>query len=207
MKKVFFTLLAFAGMFFTGNKASAQIKIGVFDLDAMVSAMPGYRTVDSLLNIYQNDSLGAEYQVYLSEFQRLDSTYKADSPLVAQGKKPAAVLDYTKQQRQQMYIYLYNWRDIAQQKLSNKKGVLAQGLYQQVQAAYLKILEAKKYTLVLKPGAYEMGPRIDNLFISVAKELKLPGLPQEYLMLGQDPDAPAAGDSPAAKPSGGVKKP
>jgi hypothetical protein len=108
-------------------------------------------------------------------------------------------------------VYLVNWRDIAQQKLSNKKGVLAQGLYQQVQEAYLKVLEAKKYTLVLKPGAYEYGPRIDNLFISVAKELKLPGLPQEYLVLGADPDAPATGNAPAgggAKPATpGTKKP
>ncbi len=210
MKKVFFTILALVGMFF-GEKASAQIKIGVFDLDYMVTAMPGYRAVDSLLNIYQTDSLGGEYQVYLSEYKRLDSTFTADSPLVAQGKKPAATLDYIRQQRQQMVVYLTNWRDLAQQKFNNKKGVLAQGLYQEVQAAYLKVLEAKKYTLILKPGAYEFGPKIDNVFISVAKELKLPGLPQELLVLGQDPDAPAQGQAPAggggvAKPAGGAAK-
>ena len=210
MKKVFFTILALVGMFFAGDKASAQIKIGVFDLDYMVTAMPGYRAVDSLLNIYQTDSLGGEYQVYLSEYKRLDSTFTADSPLVVQGKKPAATLDYIRQQRQQMFIYLTNWRDLAQQKFNNKKGILAQSLYQEVQAAYIKVLDAKKYTLILKPGAYEFGPRIDNVFISVAKELKLPGLPQELLVLGVDPDAPAQGQAPAGggatKPSGGAAK-
>jgi len=206
MKKVFFTFLAFAGMFFASDKASAQFKVGVFDIDAMVTAMPSYRAVDSLLNIYQNDSLGAEYQVYVSEYKRLDSTIKADS---AAGK-PKAIIDYNRQKLQENYVYLVNWRDIAQQKLSQKKGILAQHLYQQVQEAYLKVLEAKKYTLVLKPGAYEYGPRIDNIFISVAKELKLQGLPQEYLMLGADPDAAAQGTAPAgggSKPSAAPKKP
>jgi Skp family chaperone for outer membrane proteins len=207
MKKVFFTFLAFAGMFFASDKASAQFKVGVFDIDAMVTAMPAYRTVDSLLSIYQNDSLGAEYNVYLSEYKRLDSTIKADSA----AKKPDAIIAYNRTKLQENYVYLVNWRDIAQQKLSQKKGVLAQGLYQKVQEAYLKVLEAKKYNLVLKPGAYEYGPRIDNIFISVAKELKLTGLPQEYLMLGADPDAPAQGLAPAAagaKPAaGGAKKP
>ncbi len=199
MKKVFFTVLAVAGLFFGSEKASAQFKIGVFDMDYMVTAMPGYRTVDSLLNIYQQDSLGAEQQIYLSEYKRLDSTIKADS---AAGK-PAAVIAYNKQQLQEKYIYLVNFQQIAQQKVANKKGELAQGLYKQVQAAYIKILEAKKYVLVLKPGAYELGPRIDNIFISVAKELKLPGLPQELLVLGVDPDAPT-GES--AKPTGGAAK-
>lgn len=210
MKKVFFTLLTIAGMFFAGDKASAQIKIGVFDIDYMVQAMPGYRTVDSLLRVYQSDSLGAEYQYTLSEYQRLDSTMKLDSPLVKAGTKPASVLEFENKQKMQLYTTLVNYQTISQQKLDVKKSQLAQGLYQQVQASYVKILEAKKYTLVLKPGAYEFGPKIDNLFIAVAKDLKLTELPQELLVLGVDPDAPAQGQAPAnnggaAKP--GVKKP
>ncbi len=204
MKKVFFSVLAVLAIFFAGDKAGAQtLKIGVFDIDAMVQAMPGYRAVDSMLNIYQTDSLGSEYQVYLSEFKRLDSTYKADSPLVAQGRKPAAVLQYTATQRQNMYSYLVNWNTYGQRKLEAKKGQLAQGLYQEVEAAYKKVLDAKKYNIILKPGAYEFGPHIDNVFISVAKELKLDGLPQEFLVLGDDPDAPAQPQQPAGSKSGG----
>jgi hypothetical protein len=45
-----------------------------------------------------------------------------------------------------------------------------------------------------------LGFPIDNLFISVAKELKLTSLPQELLQLGNDPDAktPAPGTKPPA---------
>jgi Skp family chaperone for outer membrane proteins len=193
MKKVFFTLLTVAGMLFAGDKASAQIKVGVFDLDEMVQVMPGYRVVDSLLRIYQADSLGAEYQIYLSEYQRLDSTLKSDS---VKGT-PKAKMDFENQQKQQAMAYLVNWQQYGNQKLEAKRGQLAQNLYQQVQASYVKILEAKKYTLILKPGAYEFGSKVDNLFISVAKDLKLTELPQELLVLGPDPDAPAQGSAPA----------
>lgn len=199
MKKVFFSLLAVSAIFFAGEKASAQqMKVGVFDIDAMVTAMPAYRDVDSMLNIYQTDSLATEYQFYFSEYKRLDSTYGVDSGLVAQGKLKPATLDYIKTQRQQMYVYLVNWQTIGQRKLEAKKGQLAQGLYTQVETAYRKVLDAKKYFIVLKPGAYEFGPHIDNIFISVAKELKLTSLPQEFLVLGEDPDAPAQQQQPVA---------
>ncbi|HWB24955.1 MAG TPA: OmpH family outer membrane protein [Chitinophagaceae bacterium] len=201
MKKVFFTLLTVAGMLYAGDKASAQIKVGVFDIDAMVQSMPGYSTVDSLLRVYQADSLNAEYQTYLGEYQRLDSTLKADSA----AKAPATKIQFENQQKQQVMAYLVNWNTYTQNKLQQKQGVLAQDLYEQVSASYQKILKSKGYTLVLKPGAYEFGSKVDNLFISVAKDLKLTTLPQELLILGPDPDAPAQSASPAnggAKPAG-----
>jgi hypothetical protein len=60
MKKVLFVLLAVAGSVFANN-ADAQGKVGVFDIDIMVQAMPGYRAVDSMLQIYEQDSLRADY--------------------------------------------------------------------------------------------------------------------------------------------------
>ena len=53
-------------------------------------------------------------------------------------------------------------------------------------------LNENKYAIVLKPQTYEFGFRIENIFVSVAKELKLRGLPQEILQLGEDPDAQPA---------------
>jgi Skp family chaperone for outer membrane proteins len=197
MKKILFSVFVLTAVSFLTEKVQAQqVKIGVFDLDIMVQAMPGYANVDSLLQIYQRDSLAAEYDVYMSEYQRLDSTYKADSALVAQGKKSKALLDYTTNERQKMAMNVAYWQQIAQNKYENKRGQLAQPLYEQVYNAYKKVLGQKKYALVLKPGAYEPGnPRdnlfqVDNLFISVAKELKLTSLPQELLQFGGDPDGP-----------------
>jgi Skp family chaperone for outer membrane proteins len=174
---------------FSGQVSAQQFKIAVFDLDLMVQAMPGYRAVDSLVDIYEKDSLSAEFEYYQWEYQRLDSTYKADSLLVAEGKKQKIHLDMIAADRQKMAINIVYWQQIGQNKSENKRGQLAQPLYNQVAGAYQKVLARKKYNLILKPNTFELGFPVDNLFISVAKELKLTGLPQELLYAGDDPDA------------------
>jgi len=210
MKKVFFSLLVLTAVLFGDEKVQAQqLKIGVFDIDVMVQVLPGYRAVDSLVQLYDRDSLSAEYDVYMSEYQRLDSTYKTDSALVAQGKKSKALLDYTTNERQKMAMNITYWQQIAQQKEENKRSQLAQPLYEQVVNAYKKVLDTKKYNLILKPQTIELGgSAVDNLFIPVAKELKLTSLPQELLQFGNDPDAPqgSTGNTPKTNSGGSTPK-
>jgi len=197
-------MLVLSAVMFAGEDVKAQqFKVAVFDIDYMVQAMPGYASVDSLLQIYQQDSLATEYNIYQSEYQRLDSTFKADS---ATGKAKA-ILDYTAGKRQEMAMNLVYWQQIAQRKSETKRGQLAQPLYVQVAGAYQKVLEIKKYNLILKPQTYEFGFPIDNLFISVAKELKLTSLPQELLQLGNDPDAKTPAPGTGTKPPATGAKP
>lgn len=189
---VFGTIMFFCAILTT---QAQSLKVGVFDIDLMVQSMPGYRSVDSLLQIYEADSLGVEYQYYQNEYHRLDSTYKADSVLVAQGKKLQALLDFTITERRKMAMNIVYWQQLSQNKMNTKRSQLSQPLFQVVTAAYRKVLARKKYTLILKPQTYEAGFAIDNIFIAIARELKLDSLPQELLYLGDDPD-PA---KPAAK--------
>jgi len=197
MKKNFFALLIIPAVLFTVEKTySQQIKIGVFDIEYMVRAMPGYASVDSLVQIYDRDSLGAQYDNYLNKYKNLDSIYKADSLRATTDAKFKTQWDSTAAQRQQIALYLINWQQIAQYNEENKRRQLAAPLYQQVADAYKKVLAAKKYNLIFKPLAYEIGSNVDNLFISVAKELKLTSLPQELLQLGPDPDAGQTGANP-----------
>ena len=204
MKKVIFSMLVLSAVMFAGEDVKAQqFKAAVFDIDYMVQAMPGYATVDSLLQIYQQDSLTTEYNIYTSEYQRLDSTFKAGS---AAGK-PKTILDYTAGKRQEMAMNLVYWQQISQRKSETKRGQLAQPLYIQVANAYQKVLQTKKYDLILKPQTYEFGFHIDNLFITVAKELKLTSLPQELLQVGDDPDAPKTAAPGGAKPPATGTKP
>jgi hypothetical protein len=193
-----------SAILFAGKQVSAQaIKVGVFDLDLMVQAMPGYHTVDSLVQAYERDSLGVEYDYNQLEYSRLDSTYKADSALVAQGKKQAAMLEFTKEERRKVALNIVYWQQIAQNKSGNKRSQLANPLFQVVAGAYRKVLARKKYSMVLKPQTYEAGFPIDNIFLAVARELKLSGLPQELLYLGDDPDP--VKQPAAAKPATGAK--
>ncbi|HKC36702.1 MAG TPA: OmpH family outer membrane protein [Chitinophagaceae bacterium] len=172
----------------TGNVKSQTVKIGVFDIGVMVQAMPAYRNVDSLMQIFDRDSLGALRDYYQSEYQRLDSTYRADSLQVATGKKSKAIFDMVAADRQKAVINIVYWQQIAQGKSDEKRAALSQNLSNMVVNAYKKVLARKKYTLVLKPQTYEGGFPIDNIFIAVARELKLTELPQNLLFLGNDPD-------------------
>ena len=187
-KKLFFVLSFFVAMLMANNSKAQTLKIGVFDIDMMVQAMPTYHIVDSMMQIFDNDSLGALKQYNESEYQRLDSTYKSDSGLVAQGKKSKAILDMVVADRQKAAINIVYWQQIAQNKSDAKRSELSQDLYKKVVDAYKKVLARKKYTLVMKPQTYEAGFPIDNIFIAVARELKLTELPQNLLYLGDDPD-------------------
>ena len=207
MKKTFsFAFIFTAFLLLSGNARSQTLKIGVFDIDVMVQAMPGYHNVDSLMQIFDRDSLGSLREYYESEYKRLDSTYKSDSAQVATGKKSKAILDMVYADRQKAMINIIYWQQIAQNKSNEKRGVLSQGMYDQVVNAYKKVLARKKYTLVLKPQTYEGGFKIDNIFIAVARELKLTELPQNLLYLGDDPDPapvkPTTQKPPVTKPKG-----
>jgi Skp family chaperone for outer membrane proteins len=206
MKKVLFVMLAFAGMFFANNaNAQGTAKIGVFDVDIAVSNMPGYRSVDSLLGLYEQDSLRGEYEFAVKEYNRLDSTYKRDS---AAGKA-ASVLNYMKDQRSQIATTIIYWQQISQQKAEQKRQELAAPLYEKVLGAYSKVLQANNYLVVLKPGAYELGSKVENVFEKVFRELKLPVPDQLRSQGAAAQDAGAQGGAGAAQPnrSGGATRP
>ena len=188
MKKAIFFFALIVSLLMSANVRSQTLKIGVFDLDIMVQTMPGYRAVDSVMQIFDRDSMGALRAYNDAEYQRLDSTYKADSVQVAAGKKSKAILDMVAADRQKAIINVLYFQQIAQNKSNEKRAVLSQGLYTQVVNSYKKVLARKKYTLVLKPQTYEAGFPIDNIFIAVARDLKLTELPQDLLYLGNDPD-------------------
>ena len=208
MKQVLMAAICVTALCFgfkTSNAQTPGLKIGVFDLDIMVQALPEYRGVDSMVQVYERDSLGAEYQVYQSEYQRLDSTLHADS---AKGTVPKTVMDYNNQQKQQMMMQLVYWQQISQQKENQYRSQLLGPSYQRILVAYKKVLAAKKYDLILKPDSYELGSKVENMFPLVAKEMNItlpPGLtgdPNQALN-----DVPGALLPQGTPPKAGTGKP
>jgi Skp family chaperone for outer membrane proteins len=209
MRKILLSLFVCFALICANQAATAQgFKVGVFDIGLMVQALPDYSKVDSLMQIYERDSLGAEYQYYQLEFARLDSIVRVDSAAVAQNKLTKGIYDRFVEDKRKMGLNLVYWQQIAQNKSNAKRNQYAQPLIAVVSSAYKKVLDRKKYTLVLKPETYEAGFAIDNIFIAVARELKMQSLPQELLFLGDDPDAPktpakpGTTTKPPAKPAG-----
>ena len=171
MKKVIFSLLTVMAVGFITNGVQAQsaLKIGVFDLDMIVQAMPEMKNVETKIDEFNKDSLGARRDAIEYQYNRADSSYKADST----AGKSKAVLDYSNQQRQQYAYQLINWRQIAANEQQRKYQELARPLYEKANKAFTEEVKAQKITLVLKPDAisYAEDNAIINLFEPVAKKL------------------------------------
>jgi len=167
--------IAFLCLSFQAFSQTSSFKVGVFDIDIMVQAMPAYRSsVDSMLQVYAQDSLSKEYDFYQQEYVRADSSYKMDSVL----KKPKSILDIKDRQRQELAYDIINFQQIADQRIAIKRAWLARPLYDKVMAAYKRVMETQQYNLILKPNSYEIFSHVDNVFVRVAKELNV-GLPKE----------------------------
>ncbi len=160
--------------FFTGSlNANAQNKFGFFDLETMVSLMPGVDKVDSALQSFERDSIGPEYDFELSEFQRQDSIMKKDSAIM-----PARVYQQRQQEQARRFMKLQNWQQYAQQLIQAKQQELLAPYYEKVANAFREVVKEGKYTYVFKQESLYEAPPGDNLIFPVAKKLNVT-LPKE----------------------------
>jgi hypothetical protein len=163
---------------------SKQPKIAVFDIDLMVKAMPEYAEIDSLLLIYSSPDVGPkEYiEIYQKERQRLDSiSLKANNKSFSEKAK---FLDSINKIKTEIDLNIIYYKIKVKEEDCIKRRRLAGPLYEKVNAAAQKIISQNKYDIILKPDALKPGDSFDNLFIMVAKELKLTSLPIELLQIG-----------------------
>ena len=185
MKKLFTIAAITVALLFTGNnEASAQNKFGYFDLDYVVSLMPGVSKIDTLMAVFEKDSLGAEYDFNLGELKRLDSTFKADSIKLA-----PRVREQMQQQMANLFYTVQNWQQYAQQISQGKQQQLMQPFLAKAINAFQAVVAEGKYTYVFKRESLWQAPEGDNLIIPVAKKLglKLPQAEQAQ----EAPKAPA----------------
>lgn len=192
MKKVLVVAVAILGLVVTGTeKAAAQTtpnKFGYFDLEYVLSVMPGIEKVDTLMQVFERDSLNPEYQFELAELNRMDSTLKADS-----AKMPARLYQQRQQEQIQRYYKLQNWQQYSQQIMQSKQQELMAPYLNKVLEAFQAVIADGKYTYVFKRETLWQAPPADNLIPIVAKKLGI--------KLPVDPNAPSEGGAPATKPA------
>lgn len=193
MKKLLFVFMAFAASFlFSQNSSAQQHKIGYFDEQQLLPIMPGYAKLDTLMAVYQNDSLGVEYNYTYNDFQRSDSIFKKDSATMPAKARELAIRDLN-----QLKYKLINWQQYAEQMMSSKQEQLLQPFRRKIQEALMAVVEENKYTMVLNANAltpYLQPPLLDNITLRVAFKMKLP-IPKEI----EDAWKAASGASGAAK--------
>jgi outer membrane protein len=195
MKKVLVVIVAIVGMMLAGTeKAGAQNKFGYFDLEYVMSLMPGVEKVDSMMQVFERDSLNVEYQFELQELQRMDSTLKADS-----AKMPARLYQQRQQEQAQRFYKLQNWQQYSQQVMQAKQQELMAPYLNKVLEAFQGVINEGKYTYVFKRETLWQAPPADNLIPLVAKKLNLK-LPNEAGAQEKAPPATPPKTNPAAPP-------
>jgi len=117
---------------------SEQPKIAVFDIDLMVRALPEYKIVDSLVVIYENDTLGTEYELLQEEYKRLDSIFLNHIDKLTGGRDK--FLDSINERKKNLCFSIIYWQQYAQKKDSIKRRTLSDPLYKRVRIAFFKIL-------------------------------------------------------------------
>lgn len=196
MKKLFAIATITVALMLSGkNEVAAQTKFGYFDLDYVISLMPGVGRIDTLLASYEQDSIGSEYQSRVFQYQRDDSTLRADS-----GKISAKVYQENRNKLMQSAYLLQNWQQYSQQMMQSKQQELMQPIQVKVINAYQAVVNEGKYAYVFKREALWQAPPADNLMIPVIKKLGL-RVPDELQPQGQQTQAPGGTAPKVAAPA------
>jgi outer membrane protein len=170
MKKL--KVFVLAASFIIASSAIAQTKIGYIRIDDMVSLMPEIPRVDSLLKIFQTDSLAGEYSTLIQLYQFKDSVYR-DSVRT----KPA-VRKQIEGELPSLIYQIQNWQTISQQAVENKQGELLQPVYKKVYDAIRAVAKEKGYTHVFSKDVFLVAPEGDDMLAAVAAKLKVKLPPQ-----------------------------
>lgn len=165
MKKFIAILVLAAGL--VSGTVQAQTKFGYIRVDEMVSYMPELKKIDTLLAMYQNDSLPRTYNYLLSQYKYYDSI-ASDSV-----KQTAVVRQQAANQRNDFLGELQNWQSTAQSLIEAKQNALLQPVYDKVLKAIDDVSKEKGYNYVLNREALLVGPPADNLITMVAEKLKV----------------------------------
>jgi outer membrane protein len=165
MKKISLLFVLAAGLF--AGSVQAQNKTGYIRVDEMVAMMPDLKKIDTLMQVFQNDSLPRTYNYLLSSFQRYDSIANdtVRSPLVV--RQDAA------KQRANFLEELQNWQQSAQAIVENKQNILLQPVYEKVMNAVNEVAKEKGYSYVYNREALLVAPPADDLLPLVAAKLKV----------------------------------
>ncbi|MBL7742991.1 MAG: OmpH family outer membrane protein [Chitinophagaceae bacterium] len=170
MKKL--QVLAIVVVMLITNNAMAQTKFGYIRVDDVVALMPATAKIDSLLELYQRDTIQPEYSSLVEQYQFNDSLYR-DSL-----KTPKSVRDEIAKKLPGLIYQIQNWQQISQQALEAKQNQLLSPIYNEVYTAIRAVAKEKGYTHVLNKEAFLVAPEGDDMIVAVATKLKLKLPPQ-----------------------------
>lgn len=203
MKKILVVCaIALMCVFNSTNSNAQQIKIGVFDEQAILGLMPGIQKVDTLLNKYATEDLAAERDHEISEFKRKDSTFRADS-----AKMNSSLKGIMQKEIADHFYKIQNWQQYQEQMLRQKQSEYLKPFYDKIGAAFQEVVAEQKYTHIFKQESVIIAEKSEDLSLRVLAKMKIP-LPKEIEDQMKAAGIPYGGGSGAAtKPTGTAKPP
>jgi outer membrane protein len=174
-------LAVVVGLLVAGS-TMAQTKFGYIRVDDVVALMPGTGRIDSLLELYQRDTVQPEYASIVEQYQFNDSLYRDST------KTPPSVRAEIAKKLPGLIYQIQNWQQISQQAMEAKQNQLLAPIYTEVYAAIKAVAKEKGYTHVLNKEAFLVAPEGDDMIVAVATKLKLKLPPQ--LQPGNKPATP-----------------
>ena len=169
MKKLFKVALVAGCLFFAGNAAEAQSKIGHIAFNALIDQMPETKTVQKQIQDYQKtfiDQLTALNNELQANAQGYDAK-KATMTDAARTAKEAELQDQNKR--------LQDFQAKAQQQVGDKTQQLSKPLLDKARAAVQAVAKEKGYAYVLDTTNQDLivSPEADNMMAAVKTKLGL----------------------------------
>jgi len=169
MKKLFKVALVAGCLFFAGNVAEAQSKIGHINFNQLIDQMPETKTIQK------------QIQDYSKTFQDQLTTMQTELTTNAQGydAKRASMTDAARTAKeselQDMQKRLQDYNTKAQQQVGDKTNQLSKPLLDKARAAVQSVAKEKGYTYVFDTAQTELlvSPDSDNMMAAVKTKLGL----------------------------------
>lgn len=157
-----------AALVFSSSAVMAQ-KTGYIDVNVVIQIMPDAARIDSLMDKFQADSLGRQFDLLVNDYKYRDSILSSKDTLTM----PASVKLQHQQTLQNVAYQIQNWQSISQQYYQGKQNQLLEPVYRKVMNAIQAVAKEKGYTYVYDKSVLIIGPTGDDLLPAVAQKLNI----------------------------------
>ena len=161
-------LIVAAAFIFSSSAVMAQ-KTGYIDINTVIQIMPDAQRIDSLMEKYQQDSIGKQFEILVKDYKYRDSILTSKDTLTM----PTSVKLQHQQTLQNDAYQIQNWQSISQQYYQAKQNQYLEPVYRKVISALQALAKEKGYTHVYDKSVFIIAPTGDDLLPALAQRLNV----------------------------------
>ena len=164
-----FKVFLIAAALICSSSAVMAQKTGYIDVNTVIQIMPDAARIDSMMERFQQDSLGKQFESLVRDYKYRDSILSSKDTLTM----PASVKLQHQQTLQNVAYQIQNWQSISQQYYQAKQNQYLEPVYRKVMSAVQAVAKEKGYSYVYDKAVLIIGPTADDLLPAVAQRLNI----------------------------------